>query len=117
MPYTVPVWVYSVLRTTPQPRLAPPIRSTSYGVPVRPTTSDSPMVKARESPNRSTLTGAPVYWGPRGTGMLTAASAAVGRVAATVTATTARKAPEVTSQARHSVRVRIRPRRTGSSTR
>ena len=76
-----------------------------------------PAVKASESPNMVTPTGGPLYWGPDGTGTAPAASAVDGTVATTVTTTTTRKAALVASHAFHSVSDRIRPRRTGSSTR
>ena len=76
-----------------------------------------PAVKATESPKSVTLTGGPEYWVPAALVNPAAASAGVGRVASTVTKTTARNAPEVVTQARHSVNDRIRPRRIGSSTR
>jgi hypothetical protein len=76
-----------------------------------------PAVKARESPNKVTVTGGPVYIEPLGVGTVPAASAVDGRVAATVTATTPKNAALVINQAFHSVSDRILPRRIGCSTR
>ena len=78
--------------------------------------SANPSRQATESPSTATRTGGPEVIVPLASEG-PATSAALGSVAATVTATTPKKAPEVTSQLRHSASVAIRPKRIGRSTR